>query len=42
MTLQPTGLRLNLTTLPQELRTLGYSTHMVGKWHLGKYQALLQ
>merc|ERR1711953_619360 len=33
--LQPTGLRQNLTTLPQELRGLGYSTHIVGKWHLG-------
>ena len=37
LVLQPTGLRLNLSTLPQELRGLGYSTHMVGKWHLGKY-----
>ena len=33
--LQPTGLMLNLTTLPSELRQLGYRTHMVGKWHLG-------
>ena len=34
--LQPTGLAVNLTTLPQQLGKLGYQTHMVGKWHLGK------
>ncbi len=34
--LQPTGLAVNLTTLPQQLGNLGYQTHMVGKWHLGK------
>jgi len=33
--LQPTGLQLNLTTIPQQLKRLGYNTHIVGKWHLG-------
>ncbi|XP_034948970.1 arylsulfatase B-like [Chelonus insularis] len=35
---EPRGLPLNTTLLPQYLRGLGYSTHMVGKWHVG-YQS---
>jgi len=33
--LQPTGLTLNRTLLPEQLEKLGYSNHIVGKWHLG-------
>ena len=35
--MQRSGLPLNLTTLPDKLKQLGYATHKIGKWHLGHF-----
>ena len=36
--LNPWGLLPNLTTMADELKSAGYSTHAVGKWHLGFFK----
>ena len=32
------GTNLNMTMLPAKLKTAGYKTHMVGKWHQGLFE----
>ena len=36
--MQPNGLPLEDSTIADQLKELGYSTHMVGKWHVGFYK----
>ena len=34
----PNGLPLEDKTIADQLKAVGYSTHMVGKWHIGFYK----
>lgn len=36
---EPRAIPLNNTLLPEYLQKLGYSTHLVGKWHVGYYSS---
>jgi len=35
---QPNGVPLDVPTIADMLKSAGYSTHMVGKWHIGFYK----
>ena len=32
------GLNINMTTIASKLKTAGYSTHLIGKWHEGLFE----
>ncbi|XP_023287942.1 arylsulfatase B [Orussus abietinus] len=34
---EPRGIPLDTVLLPEHLRRMGYSTHLVGKWHVGYF-----
>ena len=36
--LQPNGLPLDSPTIADKMKQAGYSTHAVGKWHVGFYK----
>lgn len=36
---EPRGLPLNIKILPEHLRGLGYTTKLIGKWHMGYHTA---
>ena len=37
--LMPTGLAVNVKIIPEFFQDEGYTTHAIGKWHLGFHEA---